>query len=169
MLSAIVDADRRNLKKSEDLFHSTEEETINNDITDADSDSILSEGQTNTMIAAKSNIHNDKIIEDLNGCSIKLDKKNESHEVLQNNNNQFRKMALQERHEFLSRMQRYSLKSKNLRMKEKNCNKIVIKNKSIVDNALPVVEKIEKASFPLLLETLNPENVLTTLEVHNFL
>ena len=166
MLSAIVDADRRNLKKSEDLFHSTEEETINNDITDADSDSILSEGQTNTMIAAKSNIHNDKIIEDLNGCSIKLDKKNESHEVLQNNNNQFRKMALQERHEFLSRMQRYSLKSKNLRM---NRSKIVIKNKSIAGKALPVVEKIEKASFPLLLETLNPENVLTTLEVHNFL
>ena len=166
MLSAIVDADRRNLKKSEDLFHSTEEETINNDITDADSDSILSEGQTNTMIAAKSNIHNDKIIEDLNGCSIKLDKKNESHEVLQNNNNQFRKMALQERHEFLSRMQRYSLKSKNLRM---NRSKIAIKNKSIAGKALPVVEKIEKASFPLLLETLNPENVLTTLEVHNFL
>ena len=156
------------MKESEDLFHSTKEETINNDITDADSDNILSEERTDTTIAAKSNIQNDKIIEIFDECGIKLDKKDESHEIVQNDNNKFQKMALQERHKFLSRMQRYSFKSKNIRRRESNRSKIVIKNESIADKSLPEFAKIEKASSPLLLETLNPENVLTTLEVHDF-
>ena len=131
-----------------------------------DSITCLKEGQTNTIIVAKSNIDNEKITAGFNGCNIEY--KDESHEVVLKNNNEFQKMILQERHEFLARMQCHSFKSNIFRIKENNRSKIEIKKSNINDRTFNVFEKTENASSPLLLKILDPENLSTSMEVINF-
>ena len=131
-----------------------------------DSITCLKEGQTNTTIVAKSNIDNEKITAGFNGCNIEY--KDESHEIVIKNNDKFQKMILQERHEFLARMQCHSFKSNIFRIKENNRSKIEIKKSNINDRTFNVFEKTENASSPLLLKILDPENLSTSMEVRNF-
>ena len=131
-----------------------------------DSITCLKEGQTNTTMVAKSNIDNEKITAGFNGCNIEYE--NESHEVVLKNNDKFQKMILQERHEFLARMQCHSFKSNIFRIKENNRSKIEIKKSNINDRTFNVFEKTENASSPLLLKILDLENLSTSMEVRNF-
>ena len=144
----------------------TEEEITKIEIIGTD-DSItcLKEGQTNTTIVAKSNTDNEKITAGFNGCNIEF--KDESHEVVPKND-EFQKMILQERHEFLARMQCFSFKSNIFRIKENNRSKIEIKKSNINDRTFNVFEKTENTSSPLLLKTLDPENLSTSMEGRNF-